>query len=154
MTWPTGISTINEMLGNKHLERVNASLERSIELLDAAERHVESAAGLSVSDPDGAYSLLYDAARKALAAVLQAQGLRPTSRGGHYAIQQAAAAQFTQGPPATAFRSFGRLRRTRNQSEYDVSTVTADDIVADTPQVRAIVATARALVESIEVFMG
>ncbi len=93
---------------------------------------------LAEADPDGGYTLLYDAARKSLAAVLQVQGLRATSRGGHYAIQEAITAQFTKPPPRDAFRPFGRLRRTRNQIEYgDISAITADDVRADGSVVRA-----------------
>jgi hypothetical protein len=84
------------------------------------------------SDPDGAYTMLYDAARKSLAALLQAQGLRATSRGGHVAVQLAIEAQFPDPPPRTAFRPFGRLRTTRNRVEYDpVSPVDGDDVRAD-----------------------
>jgi hypothetical protein len=104
--------------------------------------------------PTGAYALLHDAARKSLAAVLQAQGLRSTSRGGHYAIQEAIAAQFTKPPPRDAFRSFGRLRRNRNQIEYDeISPITAEDIAADEPAVRALHAMARQLVGVLPVFV-
>ena len=57
--------------------------------------------------------LAYDAARQALTALLTHQGLRPTTKGGHYAVEQAARAQFGQG-----FRQFGALRRRRNELEY------------------------------------
>src|SRR3712207_6256518 len=77
------------------------------------------------SDPDGAYTMLYDAARQSLAALLQAQGLRATSRGGHVAVQLAIEAQFPDPPPRTAFRPFGRLRTTRNRVEYDSTLATA-----------------------------
>lgn len=40
-------------------------------------------------------------------------GLRPTAKGGHYAVEQAARAQFGPG-----FRQFGALRRRRNDLEY------------------------------------
>jgi len=43
------------------------------------------------------------------------QGLRATSRGGHIAIQEAAQAQF--GSTVRAFKSFGRIRRARNNFE-------------------------------------
>ncbi len=44
------------------------------------------------------------------------QGLRATSRGGHIAIQEAAQAQFVS--TVRAFKSFGRIRRARNNFEY------------------------------------
>jgi hypothetical protein len=47
--------------------------------------------------------------------VLEAQGLRATSRGGHIAVQDAVIAQF--GSSIRAMRSFSRLRRARNSFE-------------------------------------
>lgn len=57
--------------------------------------------------------LAYDVSRQALTALLAHQGLRPTTKGGHYAVERAARAQFGQG-----FRQFGALRRRRNELEY------------------------------------
>jgi hypothetical protein len=48
--------------------------------------------------------------------LLEAQGLRATSRGGHIALQDAVTAQF--GSSIRALRSFSRLRRARNSFEY------------------------------------
>lgn len=45
--------------------------------------------------------------------MLARQGLRPTTKGGHYAVERAVRAQFGQG-----FRQFGALRRRRNELEY------------------------------------
>jgi hypothetical protein len=52
---------------------------------------------------------------KARRALLEAQGLRATSRGGHIAVQDAVVAQF--GSSIRALRSFSRLRRARNGFE-------------------------------------
>lgn len=153
-SWPTGIETIRSLIAANSLQKVAPSREAAHAMLDAAAKHLDSAQVVARTDPDGAYTLLYDAARKSLAAVLQAQGLRSTSRGGHYAIQEAISAQFTKPPPRDAFRSFGRLRRTRNQIEYDdISPITADDIAADGPAVRLLHATASQLVEVLPVFV-
>ena len=48
------------------------------------------------TDPEGAYTLLYDASRLALTAALAVQGLRPTTRGGHVVVGDALRAQ--RGP--------------------------------------------------------
>jgi len=74
---------------------------------------VETARLAAGQDPDSAFVLAYDAARQALTALLAHQGLRPTSKGGHYAVEQAVRAQFGSG-----FRQFGALRRRRNELEY------------------------------------
>ncbi len=132
---------------------MSPSLDAATALLDVAIKHLDSAALVAESDPDGAYTLVYDAARKSLVAVLQAQGLRATSKGGHYAIQEAIAAQFTKPPPREAFRSFARIRRTRNQVEYDdISLITAADVVSDAESVRAIHSMASLLVPQMPVF--
>ena len=46
-----------------------------------------------------------DALRKSAASLLEAQGLRATSRGGHLAVQEVVTAQF--GATVRVFRSFG-----------------------------------------------
>jgi YD repeat-containing protein len=153
-SWPTGIETIRGLIAANSLQKVAPSREAAEAMLDAAAKHLASAQLVAESDPDGAYALLYDAARKSLAAVLQAQGLRSTTRGGHYAIQEAISAQFTKPPPLDAFGSFGRLRRNRNQIEYnEISPITAEDIAADEPAVRALHTMARQLVEVLPVFV-
>jgi hypothetical protein len=78
-------------------------------------RHVEAAKKIAEVDPAVAYALAYDAARKASTAVLAHQGLRPTTRGGHIAVIDAAEAQF---PGVSGLRSLDRLRRRRHQAEY------------------------------------
>jgi len=72
-----------------------------------------TAAGLVCSDPYSAYVLADDAARFACIALLAQQGLRATTSGGHYAVEQSVRAQFGDG-----FRPFGALRRRRNELEY------------------------------------
>jgi hypothetical protein len=153
-SWPTGIETIKSLLAANSLQKVAPSREAAQATLDAAAKHLDSAQAVAESDPDGAYTLLYDAARKGLAAMLQTQGLRSTSRGGRYAVQEAISAQFTKPPPRDAFRSFGRLRRSRNQIEYDdISPITAEDVAADAPVVRALHDMARQLVDVLPVFV-
>jgi hypothetical protein len=101
-------------------------------MLGDARRHLATAAGArSTRDLPGAYQLAYDALRKSAASLLEAQGLRPTSRGGHVAVQDAVMAQF--GTSIRALRSFSRLHRARNSFEYP-STETlgpSDDDVKD-----------------------
>lgn len=122
--------------------------------LTQAAGHLDSAQHISVADPTGAYALLYDAARKSLVAILQAQGLRATSKGGHYAIQEAISAQFTKPPPRDAFRPFGRLRHNRNQVEYEnLSPITTEDVVADLAVVRVLHSMAAQLIDVLPVFI-
>jgi hypothetical protein len=144
MRWQQGRGTIDNMIARGELERVPASREHADLLLAQARRHVASAAAIADSDAAGAYQLLYDAARKALAAVLENQGLRATSRGGHIAVREAACAQLDP-PLGAVLRPFDRLRRRRNQAEYpspDQPQLDLGDVKRDVPKVLAIVETA------------
>jgi hypothetical protein len=85
--------------------------------------------------------LLYDAARKALVAILENQGLRPTSRGGHIAVLEAVSAQLDP-PMGKVLRPFDRLRRLRNTAEYphpDTPPFVARDVGRDIPKIEDIV---------------
>jgi hypothetical protein len=141
MRWQQGRDALDGMITRGELERVPASREHADLLLSQAHRHVASARAIAEADPAGAYQLLYDAARKALAAVLENQGLRTTSRGGHIAAREAVSAQLD--PPLGAIlRPFDRLRRRRNQAEYPATgqpAFDADDVDRDLPKVREIV---------------
>lgn len=84
--------------------------------------------------------MLYDAARKALAAVLENQGLRATSRGGHIAVREAVSAQLDP-PLGAVLRPFDRMRRRRNQLEYPSAAspaITSDEVTRDLPKVEEI----------------
>jgi hypothetical protein len=88
-----GRTVIDRMLADSDLQRVPASREQADRLIDQAAAHLSSVAEICDQDPPGGYALLYDAARKALAAVLENQGLRPITRGGHLAVHEASRAQ-------------------------------------------------------------
>src|SRR5271157_1164112 len=91
--WSQGRAEIEALLAGGELQQVPASREQADRLLEQARHHLESAQTLRDFDPEGAYALVYDAARKALTAMLENQGLRPTSKGGHIVVFVAAKAQ-------------------------------------------------------------
>jgi hypothetical protein len=139
------------MLAEGRLERVPPSREQADLLIEQAEAHIKSARAIAATDPAGGYAMAYDAARKALLAVLENQGLRPTSVGGHHAaLGQSVTAQLVP-PLATTFRPFQRMRRRRNSLEYPSSTeqrVTTQDVLDDAAKAEGIVhACARVLDE-------
>ncbi|WP_206504216.1 hypothetical protein [Streptomyces chrestomyceticus] len=106
-----------------------------------ARTHVGSARQLAATDPEGAYTLAYDAARRALAAVLQNQGLRATSRGGHTVIYEAVRAQLDP-PLGSILRPFNRMRARRNEVEYrssEAPTVTPEEVAVDLTKVEALI---------------
>jgi HEPN domain-containing protein len=113
--WAKGEAQVIQLLEKRHLQRVVADSETVTSLLASARRHVDSARLTAESDPEAAYSLAYDAARKSATALLAHQGLRPTTAGGHLAVVDVMRAQFPGVPGLT---SLDRLRRRRNQAEY------------------------------------
>lgn len=113
MTWKRGKAEVRDLLASGHLEHIggaaangSALLASSARLLDSAEREVNL-------NPEAAYALGYDAARKACAALLAQQGLRTRSAGHHVTTERVVRAQF--GGP---FDAFGALRRRRSEIEY------------------------------------
>jgi hypothetical protein len=152
--WQQGRDTLASMIVRGELERVTASREHADLLVTQAHQHLDSARVIAGSDPAGAYQLLYDAARKALAAVLENQGLRPTSGGGHIAVREAVAAQLDP-PLGGVLRPFDRLRRRRNQAEYPSAAepaFVAEEVARDLPKVREIVEAAAKLLDQMSPF--
>ncbi|SEB37124.1 HEPN domain-containing protein [Paramicrobacterium humi] len=115
--WEQGRSQIEGLLQRRELERVHADSDLASVHLDQARDHLAGAHLVSDRDPVGSFQLAYDAARKALAGVLIHQGLRPTSRGGHRAVEDALRAQLDP-PLGRLIDRFGWMRSVRNASEY------------------------------------
>lgn len=111
--WSKGEATIEQLVANGELEIVAGARADGQPWIERARRTLRSASELASTDPDSAYVLAYDAARFACTAALIHQGLRPTTSGGHYAIDVAIREQL--GGP---FQQFGGLRRQRNELEY------------------------------------
>jgi hypothetical protein len=111
--WARGEAQVEQLIARGELERVTGAATDGTQLLEQAQKTAATAAGLVSNDPYSAYVLAYDAARFACISLLAQQGLRATTSGGHYAVEQAARAQFGDG-----FRPFGILRRRRNELEY------------------------------------
>ena len=113
MRWSTGEATVDRLLAAGHIERVHGAQADGASWLDRARRGLEAAQVLAETAPDSSVVLAYDAARQACVALLAQQGLRPTTAGGHYVIEEVIRAQF-----GSSLRAFGGLRRRRNELEY------------------------------------
>jgi HEPN domain-containing protein len=111
--WKRGEAEVEALVAAKDLQQLTGEAANGGRLLEKASTTLETARTAIERDPDSAFVLAYDAARQALTALLAHQGLRPTTSGGHYAVEQAVRAQFGPG-----FRQFGALRRRRNELEY------------------------------------
>ncbi|MDA8322286.1 MAG: HEPN domain-containing protein [Actinomycetota bacterium] len=123
--WQRGEAEIERMLADGQLQALTGAAADGGQWLARAHRTLSTATGAVDADPDSAFTLAYDAARFACTALLAQQGLRATTRGGHYAVEIAVRGQF-----GAAFDRYGGLRRQRNDIEYPVmaaARLTPDD---------------------------
>jgi hypothetical protein len=139
-SWTRGRDEIVGMLQRRELTQVVADTELAERMLSTARQHLFSAEALARTDPHLAYAALHDAVRKSLAALLQIQGLRATTTGGHLAVQHAARAQFGASMGAI-LRPVDRIRTTRHESEYPTTTtwIDEDSVQDDLPAATAVV---------------
>jgi hypothetical protein len=152
--WDQGRAVIDRMLADSELQHVPPSRDQADRLIAQAKGHTASAASICEEDPPGAYALVYDAARKALTAVLENQGLRPSSRGGHLAVYDAVRAQLDP-PLGKILRPFDRMRRQRHDAEYPPASapeLTADDVREDIPKAREIIDLSERVLEQMSPF--
>lgn len=133
---------VQEMIVQGRLDRVAKNSPQAGRMLRSCLQHLETADQRAGGDPAGSYVLLYDAARKAVAAHMLFHGLRVTSRpGAHAAIVTYAEAELgTIGGDHVVH--LDRMRRTRNDTEYEERPISE-------PEVRNDLAHARFLVQAI-----
>ena len=149
-----GRKTVQRLIDSGRLQMVTSSRTHAERLLKQSHNHLTSAAKTAEEDPEGAYSALYDAARKALVAVLEVQGLRPTSKGGHIVICEALQAQIDP-PIGNVVPVFNRMRRSRNGQEYPElgePELTTRDVLEDLEKSKTIVEVAQKLLGQFPVF--
>jgi hypothetical protein len=113
MKWTRGQQTVDGLLAEGRLELITGAEADGTPWLVSAHALLESAKREHDANPEAAYLLAYDAARKASTALLAQQGLRTKSTGHHVTVEQVVRAQF--GGP---FDGFGALRRRRSEIEY------------------------------------
>jgi hypothetical protein len=108
---------IAKLLATGELDAVITGAERPEKELQAANRHYESALRILDSDPEGAFQLLYDSARKALQALLAAEGIRVRRppNGNHYTFVKVANGGFVD---ERVWAPLDWMRKVRNQTEY------------------------------------
>lgn len=140
---------IDLLLEKGLVERVEPDVGVAQELLAEAQRHLLSAERIAQDDPNGAYQLLYDAARKALIAHMAAAGVRVVKGklGGHETTGKYGKAALSSSA-ADSLANFDRMRRNRNRSEYELRFFDDDEIAGDLEHARAIVAAVSADLQS------
>lgn len=94
MTWTKGRQEVQNLLDNKHLDRITGDAANGQFLITAAKTRLTSAQTIAPTDAVGAFELAYESVRLSATALRLQQGLRPKSEGGHLAVVDAVRAQF------------------------------------------------------------
>ena len=109
---------VRHLVEGKRITPVVADQVRAQAFLDAADERLEQCKLLT--SPVVKYGVAYDAAHNTGEALLSSFGYRTTNRPGqHEAIGKFLEAVFDKPPGRDAARQFDRLRRSRNQSNYE-----------------------------------
>ncbi len=135
------LPSLDQLLEEGRLERVPADPNMAASMLEEAKRHLLSAGQIMELDAVGAYSLLYDAARKAVTAHMLTSGYRaaPNRPGAHAAVVVYAAAALPSERLDDLIRNFDRMRRTRNRAEYELAIIGVKQLAADLHRAQRIV---------------
>lgn len=132
--------SLADLARDGRIEAVSTDLSAAWSRLDEAKTRLSSSAALADTDPSLSYLALYDAARKAIIAHMQAHGYRATNRpGAHHAVGLYAEATLATGPDGPHVRAFDRMRQVRNRSEYANQPITEQLLTADLEHAKAIV---------------
>ncbi|MGH3501399.1 MAG: HEPN domain-containing protein [Nocardioidaceae bacterium] len=148
--WDQGRETVKLFLRDGTLQEVPPNRDQADRLLETAHAHLRSAAAIAEDDPDGAYAMCYDAARKALTAVLANQGLRPRSgAGAHAKLIDTVMAQLDP-PLGSIIKPVDRMRIRRNRVEYpsdEVAPVDSTEVSETIPKVEKVLQTTRTVLD-------
>ena len=151
--WDKGHAEVEQLIQEGKLQKIPPTTFDE-QTLRIPRNHLNSAENSVDHDLDGSYTLVYDAMRKSLVAVLAVQGLRATSKGGHVVIYECLRAQLS--PEAdNLLRAYDRMRRSRNNVEYPpvgAEGITADEVLDDIKTVREALPTIEHLLEVLPVF--
>ncbi len=131
--------SLDAVVDRGRLDRVVPSPAHARRLLENASDHIAGAEVIVGRDPTGSYQLAYDAGRKSASAILAAEGLRSTAKGGHLAVIEA-----MRELEIAAFDLLDRMRRRRNRLEYPDE----DDAPATRADVREALAAASAMLDA------
>lgn len=148
--WKRGEAEVEALIAAGDLQKLAGDAANGERLLEKAATTLAAARTAIERDPDSAFVLAYDAARQAWTSLLAHQGLRPTTKGGHYAVEQTARAQFRHG-----FRQFGALRRRRNELEHPErpgDDATRDEASEAVENAQAIITAAQGLLDQLGLF--
>jgi hypothetical protein len=135
--------SLDELLRSHRIERVEADPDAASAMLVEADRHRASAHAIAHADPNGAYQLAYDAARKAVQAHMSYEGLRVRVKpGAHAVMAQYARLQLND----ELGRRLDAMRARRNRSEYGVAHLGTADVAAASDVAAQLVVLVRQLI--------
>jgi len=143
--WRRGEAEIEQMLSDGQLQQVTGAGADGGPWLTKAAATITTAESIATSDPNSAYTLAYDAARFACVSLLAQQGLRPTTKGGHYAVQVAVIRQF-----GGTFDPYAVMRRRRNELEYPEF----PDEIVEPGEAATAISSARAIIDAAGKLLG
>lgn len=109
--------TIQDLICSGELDFVSFDSERPMTELDAAIVHYKTALNSVDTDPEGAFILLYESAKRALQAILASEGLRvrkPPS-GNHFTFVKAGRSGLVT---PEIWKPLDWMRNMRNQTAY------------------------------------
>jgi len=153
--WQQGRASIDGLVAEGRLQVVQPNRELAQLMVAQAAVHLQSARTVAVADPVGSFQLTYDAARKALAAILVNQGLRPTGGGGGHAVLLTAVRAQLHPPLGVDLAPFDWMRRTRNDSEYptaDAPVASREDLDEALPAAERIIEIATRVLPTMPMF--
>jgi hypothetical protein len=131
---------VQRLLANNKIRRVAPDPETARAEIDVARRHIASAEKIMADDSTLAFTALYDAMRKAIAAHMRSRGYRVTrGPGTHAKTGEYALAALDRLDIGSHLDEFDALRDLRNQSEYEALHVDVAEVREALEHVRAIV---------------
>ncbi|HEU5449248.1 MAG TPA: hypothetical protein VFW57_09570 [Acidimicrobiia bacterium] len=130
---------VQDMIVERRLDKVGPNAKQAGLMLRSCMQHLETADQRAGGDPSGCYALLYDATRKAVAAHMLFHGLRVTSRPGAHAAVVAYAEAELAAIGGDHLAHLDRMRRTRNDTEYEERPVTEAEVRNDLVHARFLV---------------
>ncbi len=120
---------VKRLLAEKTIRTVSPDPETARAEMDIARRHVASAGKIIADDPTLAFTALYDAMRKAIAAHMRSRGYRVTrGPGAHAKTGEYAWAALDHLDLGSHLDEFDALRNLRNQSEYEALHVDVEEV--------------------------
>lgn len=152
LAWRPDAPATAYLLGRGQIEKVSANPDHALAILADSRKHLGSAQLLATTDDvAAAFVMAYDAARKALAAMLAVQGLRAKGGdGGHRVLGELMQAQLPQAK--SLLREFDWMRQKRNDTEYHEEnrpTATAEDVSDAIPAAERIVELAERFLDEV-----